>query len=292
MTAAAGTISVIGFDSAWTDNPKAPGAICVLRFRPAGGWRFFEPELARFDEALAAIEAEAKRSQRCIVAIDQPTIVPNLTGARPADRVVASLLSFIGGGVQPAFRAKTAMFGDGAPIWRFKAALGASDDAERARTAMAGRFLFEVFPALALASFHTGFHARQAQPKYNPAVRNKFQHAHWVGVVQTVAAVAGRAGIAGIADWCDRYRQLAAPRKADQDRLDAVICALIGQHWLTADRQSSILIGDPHTGYMIAPASPAMRLRLQAAARKLGVMIDGAVPELGEASPFPSSARA
>lgn len=91
-----GAISIIGFDSAWTDNPKKPGAVCVIR-------------------------------------LDQPTIVPNLTGSRPVDKVTGSLISWVGCGVQPASRAKKGMFDDAAPIWRFKSALGASDDPEEAR---------------------------------------------------------------------------------------------------------------------------------------------------------------
>jgi hypothetical protein len=31
--------SVIGFDSAWTDNPTAPGAVCILR-SAAYRWNF------------------------------------------------------------------------------------------------------------------------------------------------------------------------------------------------------------------------------------------------------------
>lgn len=276
MTPPPGTISVIGFDSAWTDN--VPGALCILRFTPATGWLFTDPVLARFDDALAAITAEQSTSARCVVAIDQPTIVPNHTGSRPADRVAASVISYIGGGVQPAFRAKTSMFGDGAPIWRFKAALGASDDAEAARTETAGTFLFEIFPALALASFADRFHARRAHPKYNPANRQKFQHEHWTAVVDTAVTVGEAAGIAGLAAWCAHHRVMPNPGKADQDRLDAVLCALIAQHWLAAPRAQSTMIGDARSGFMIVPTSAAVRFRLATAAHRLGVPLDGTIP--------------
>lgn len=275
MTPPPGTTSIIGFDSAWTDT--VPGALCILRFAPQAGWSFTPATLARFDDALAAITAEQVISTRCVVAIDQPTIVPNQTGSRPADRVAAAVISFIGGGVQPAFRAKASMFGDAAPIWRFKTTLGASDDAEQARTASTGTFLFEVFPALALASFADRFHARRAHPKYNPANRQKFQHEHWLAVIDTVAEVGQAAGIAGLANWCKGHRLLAAPGKADQDRLDAVLCALIAHHWLEAPRSQSIRIGDSITGFMIAPASASVRQRLETAACHRNVPIDGKI---------------
>jgi predicted RNase H-like nuclease len=88
-----GTTSIIGFDSAWTDNPRAPGAICTIRIERAGRRTLVPPRLASFDEARAAIEAESAISDLRLVALDQPTLVPNATGMRPVDRVAASLIS-------------------------------------------------------------------------------------------------------------------------------------------------------------------------------------------------------
>lgn len=48
------------------------------------------------------------------------------------------------------------------------------------------------------------------------------------------------------------------PRKADQDRLDAVICALIGFIWLEMPRERSAMIGDLEAGYMVTPVSPGV----------------------------------
>jgi len=275
--ARSGTV-IVGFDSAWTDNAKAPGALCVLR-QTADGWQADEPMLARFGAALDVIQAEAANCEKMLVAIDQPTIVPNATGSRPADNVAASVVSFIGGGVQPANRSKLGMFDDAAPIWRFKAALNASDDAEAARTGN-GKFLMEVFPALALASFAPRFYARRAAARYNPANRKTFRPADWIAVVELVADLAAKAGITGLDAWCARHALLAPPRKADQDCLDAILCALIGYHWLTAHRQHSVMIGDLTRGYMVVPASADVRARLTRAAALRGVPIDGMVPVL------------
>jgi predicted RNase H-like nuclease len=45
----------IGFDSAWTDNPKAPGAICAGGVENKRPVRFEPPELVSFDQALTFI---------------------------------------------------------------------------------------------------------------------------------------------------------------------------------------------------------------------------------------------
>jgi predicted RNase H-like nuclease len=79
-----------------------------------------------------------------------------------------------------------------------------------------------------------------------------------------------------MANWTEKAAALEKPRKADQDKLDAVICSLVGYQWLVKPRADSIMIGDLEIGYMIAPASPDVRGRLQLAAGARGVAIDGA----------------
>src|SRR5687767_6260175 len=89
-------LRIVGFDSAWRNSPKAPGAVCVIRQHGSGWEMCREPTLASFQEALNVIRQECQSAAVCLVALDQPTIVPNMTGARPVDRVAASLISWMG----------------------------------------------------------------------------------------------------------------------------------------------------------------------------------------------------
>lgn len=267
-------VSIIGFDSAWTDSPKAPGAICTIRIDKSGQRSLVPPTLVSFNQALAVIEDEAPVSDLRIVALDQPTIVPNLTSMRPVDRVAASLISWLGGGVQPANRSKIGMFDDTAPVWRFKERLGAMENPEASRSASAGLFLMEVFPALALPSLDPLFCGRLLGPRYNPARRKTFTLLGWHSVIAAVRRIAVEEQIIGLTGWADSLAAVSTPRKGDQDRLDAVLCALIGLHWLTAARSASIMIGDRSLGYMLAPASADIRSRLEIAAQRAGVPID------------------
>jgi len=267
--------SIVGFDSAWTDKPTAPGAICAIRIGRDGRRSFEQPRLASFADALEFIRDEHRASALCVVAIDQPTIVPNLTSLRPVERVAASLVSYCGGGVQPANRSKIGMFCDNSPIWAFKAALGATEEPETARIAAQGLFIVEVFPALALPGLEPAFFGRRMAPRYNPARRSTFRRQSWTDVVSLVRRYAIAAEIEGIAEWSLATDAIETPRKADQDRLDAVLCALIGYHWRHADRSGSVMIGDLITGYMIAPTSPVALARLMATAKSIGVPVDG-----------------
>jgi predicted RNase H-like nuclease len=102
------------------------------------------PQLVGFGKALEFIRSVHRDDQPTLVAIDQPTIVLNTSGMRPVDKVAASVVSWIGGGVQPANRAKIGMFSDNPPIWRFLQCLHAAENPELAREAKTGLFLMEV----------------------------------------------------------------------------------------------------------------------------------------------------
>ena len=260
---------IFGFDSAWTG--KSPGAICALGFDAEGSAKFDAPRAVCFKSALEYIKAHREPYACAVVALDQPTIVPNKTGSRPAERVAASLLGFTGGGVQPANRSKESMFGDDAPIWDFKVKLGADDDPEKAGIAANGDYLVEVFPALALPGLVGSFAERLGAPKYNPSNSGKFRQEDWIAVVGNVAAVARSLGLADLGGWCSSLPVKKKPTKREQDCLDAAICALVGFIWRACVRSDSVLIGDLKEGYIVAPVSAATQTLMAKAAAKKGV---------------------
>ena len=192
---------IFGFDSAWAD--KNPGAICAIEFDERGQVKFHAPEEVKFDQALHYINEHRKGLDFSLIAIDQPTIVPNAEGMRPVEKVAGALLGFTGGGVLPAFRNGKGedMFGDDAPIWSFLDKVGGTQDPIEARTARAGHFLIEVFPALALPAFENDFAQRLGAPKYAPEKRDKFRLDDWRAVARAVEATAKRFDVNCLAKW-------------------------------------------------------------------------------------------
>src|SRR5665213_181094 len=268
----------IGFDSAWTDNPKAPGAICAIAIEDGHLVQFHAPQLVSFDQALTFIQNVRSDSGTTLVALDQPTVVRNLTSMRPVERVVASLVGWLGGGVQPSNLGRVGMFCSASPIWGFLTALRAEESPEQARLATNGLYLMEVFPALALASLDTRFFGRLSAPKYNPDRRKTFCLADWVRVAEVAARESQMLGCDELAEWCRTVGRTAQPRKADQDKLDSALCVLIALHWRLRPRDASLLLGDFPTGYMVLPASPEVREYLIIPARKHRVAMDDVVP--------------
>ena len=93
------TQNIVGFDSAWSSKPNAAGGICVLKYSKRRFKLNLSPEIAGFDRASEIIKGLDDVRSKTIVMIDQPTIVPNDFGMRPVEKFVASVISFIGGGV-------------------------------------------------------------------------------------------------------------------------------------------------------------------------------------------------
>lgn len=276
-----GTDVYIGFDSAWTDNADAPGAICAACIQDGRTVSWHPPRLASFREAQSFIETVRSPDGVTLIAIDQPTLVPNSESMRPVERAAASVVSWLGGGVQAAHTGKLGMFCKDSPVWPFLRAVGAVQDPETARTATEGTYLMEVFPALALPSLDASFATQRGAPKYNPRNGKQYKPADWLRVTAAVAMEANALGCLDLEAWCLSAGELSAPKKADQDRLDAGICLAVALRWRLRPRETSIMIGDLVTGYMITPVSAAMRERLTVAAAKMdGVPVDGisAVP--------------
>ena len=265
----------IGFDSAWTDNIKAPGAICSLTLR-ADEIIFDPPRLARFEQAAEFIEDAARTEDFLVVALDQPTRVPNASGARPVERVAGSVVNRLKGGVQPARRegGGAVMFGDDAPVWRFLARLDALEDPMLARQATEGRFLMEVFPALALPSLIPKIWTRKLAAKYNPAASH-YQPADWPLVCNGAADFAEGLNVQPVAEWLRDAAIETRPTKGLQDRLDSVLCLIIAVHWRRGPSNASIVIGDLQTGYMVTPVIPAVREVLERSAAERGVPVGG-----------------
>ena len=266
-----GPTTFVGFDSAWTDKPKAPGAICAVSLLEGSEPEFHEPRLAGFDQAREFIHELAARSAYTLVAIDQPTIVRNDASLRPVERVMASLISWLGGGVQPSHTGRIGMFCASAPIWGFLHALGATEDPEAARTAPTGLWLAEVFPAAGMPALSEDFFGRLRAPRYNPARRKTFRMDDWQAVCRSLALRMQSFGCADAALYAEVLSQKDRVTKADQDKLDSLICLWIGMYWRRAKREHSLMIGSLEEGYMILPAPSGARQRLSAAAEKYGV---------------------
>ena len=264
----------VGFDSAWAG--KTPGGIAWATFEGGRLTAFTEPKLARFDEAAGIIETLGSECDYVLVAVDQPTLVPNETGSRPVDRIARCLISKLGSGVQPANRGREAFFWlERADLAVPRTSWGLARTLRRRRTSTHGLHLLEVFPALALPSLEPEILKRGRAARYNPT-KKTFSCDDWRLVAGCVRCRASALGMAPLSHWAGQQIGLAGPTKCDQDRLDAAICLVVALEWRRAPRDRVAVIGDGRKGYMVTPVSPETRELLAQAAIATGVPFDAA----------------
>lgn len=253
---------LVGFDSAWSAANRGALVGAVLEGQQCVA--LGTPVIADFTQAQAQIQQWQQQWQPHLtwVGIDQPVIVPNEFGQRPVENVLCGLITRRRGGMQPAYRAKANLFGDGAPIWQFLA--GFTGNPTQLNSAQSTQ-VFEVYPTLLL--LHLGWlsvnqQGRQVLPKYNPANARKFQLTDWIRVCRALAVWLQPLGD-GVLDWVthlDRLARLERPRKADQDQLDALLCwvsvwyRLSGEAWM---------IGNAATGFLLSPCQQSLRQELR-----------------------------
>ena len=261
----------IGYDSAWTAD--SVGAVSAISEDPADCRQFYTPVPLRFEGATEAISSFMPAATLRVLAIDQPTIVPNTAGSRPVERAVAGVVNSMRGGVQPANRGKIGMFDDAAPIWKLIRELG-YPQSPHANRPMSGSYLLEVYPCLNLLGLVPRFLTRGECAKYNPTLAT-FRIEDWRSVCLLLSGYGARHRIAGLDDWARKRAELVSPRKPDQDQVDAALSAVVAFEWAHRGLTSpaGVVVGDTATGYMFTPASDALAELLSAAARRRSVPI-------------------
>lgn len=263
------TTLLVGLDSAWT--PTNSGALVgVLRAHDGRFQELGPPQVVNYCKAeRTIIEWQAQQKPMAtIVLLDQPTIVKNAAGQRPVENIVGSSVSLRYGGMQPANTARKEMFGNDAPVWRFLSRFGGpADPLEQ----VAGTRVFETYPVLAMIALGwTLPDSRPAGrlPKYNPERRKTFSDSDWRHVCRLASSAFSERGLLGLVRWLDDAARSAAPRKSNQDGLDACVCLLVALY--LAEQRECLMVGNRDTGYIVVPYGENLCEELVARCEKTG----------------------
>ena len=255
----------VGFDSAW--NGKQ-GGICYALFEGDRLGDYCLPKPADFVHASSVIERFRADADYTLVAVDQPTMVPNATGMRPVERVAGSIKR----GVQPA-NLHGAMFDRSAPIWSFLDGLDANEEPLKAQKAAADLHVIEVFPGLALPALLPPPGPELPHGlRYDPGKKSRFELAHWKQVTNSACMHAQKLDIEPFVGWSAKRADDTKPTKQDQDCLDALICLIVALKWHRGDPDTKVL-GD-WRGYMVTPLSAEAEKKATIKAKKHNVPIN------------------
>jgi len=240
-------VRYLGLDLAWGERART--GIAALD----GDGRLVTCACVRSDGEIVAFAAEHAPGD-CVLAIDAPLIVPNETGQRAAERLVAERFGRYAAGAYPANRASP-LFNPVPRALRLADRLGCQTD-PKAGAGPGKRVAIEVYPHSASIVLF-GLDRRlpyKAKQGRSFAVRAE-AFARLIGYVEDRLAEPLRAA------GCQRWRELAALAAAArhpadieriEDEVDAVTCAYLAWLW-HANPPSCWVLGDVTTGYIITP---------------------------------------
>ncbi len=245
-----GSVRFIGLDLAWGERARTG----VAALDAAG--RLVTCACATSDDEIAAFAAVHAPGD-CVIAIDAPLIVPNETGQREAERLIAQRFGRYAAGAYPANRGNS-LFNPVPRALRLAGRLRCEAD-PKAGTGPGKRVAIEVYPhSASIVLFgldrtlpYKGKHGRPFAVRVQAFTR-------LIGYVEDRLAEPLRP------QACERWRQLAAlaaaaRRPADleriEDEVDAVICAYLAWLWHVSPRSCWVL-GDVTAGYIVTPRLP------------------------------------
>lgn len=260
----------IGIDYGWQSGPS--GLCCLtwdqeqLRLRALD--RRCDPADLPNDNSkiLDWVDGWVGPEAPALVAVDAPTIIPNPTGMRLADRLTHRYFHRYHAGAYPAnlgrpFAAKTVALGLSLEARGFV-------HAPLLQPRQLGRYQIEVFPHPAIVhlfglqqilKYKRGKVAERRRelrrlyryildilPNLKPALALKAEAIKFCGL--------GRTGVPASIVPADFEGLKGTELQGIEDQLDALICAYVGAHWWYWGFERNWVLGDQATGYIVVPA--------------------------------------
>ncbi|QIZ72335.1 DUF429 domain-containing protein [Oxynema aestuarii] len=247
----------LGVDLGWSSGESG---LCCLVWRSDRLYLDSSECQLDLDDIFAWIEAIAPRPQTALVAVDAPTVIPNATRMREADKLTHKYFGRYHAGCYPAnlnsrFAARTVGFGCRLEACGFA-------HAAQIEPKKPGRYQIEVFPHPAtIALFGLERILKYKKGKLGdrkPELMKLRQY-----IVDRLPQLEPRLSLD---TDCDLLRLKTADFNAEvesfkgkqlkalEDRLDALLCAYIGAYWWYWGRDRTWVFGDRDSGYIVIPA--------------------------------------
>ncbi|WP_129336342.1 DUF429 domain-containing protein [Cellulomonas endophytica] len=259
----------VGIDLAW--GPTARTGVAVL---DEAGCLVHSSSVVT-DEELDAVVRTHTAGAPVVSAIDAPLVVPNLTGMRPAERLVTQHFGRYAAGAYPANRSNRHF--DPPRGERLAQRHGWTVDPDvrpDAHTSVA----IEVYPHPAMVVL---FGLERVIPyKSKPGRDLESRSAAWRVLLDHLERVAGPLlGLASNARWQHlRDAAVQATRPVDLDRIedevDAIVCAHLAWLWAT-ERDRMVVLGTVEDGYIVVPGLPTPPAPRRPARAAAPVGLDG-----------------
>jgi predicted RNase H-like nuclease len=212
----------------------------------------------RYSQADIIAWASSHTTAACIVAIDAPLVLINLSGQRPCENLLAHCFGRYEAGPHSS-NLRMASFSKGIRGAQIATALGLSIDPE-IRPQRPVRVAVEVFPHPALVALFDLAHSLKYKAKAGRALAERQgAFGQLIGHLESLKARNPPMDVASCARW-DTLRQTASVSNAAaldrlEDELDAYVCAYVALYYWTYGLERCRVVGDLENGYIVTPVN-------------------------------------
>lgn len=246
MTMVSPTPQFLGIDLGWQSGASG---LCCLSLQGDRLELTCLTRLQSLDAILAWVEACTRGCPTAVVAVDAPTLIPNQTGMRLADRLAHRYFGQYDAGCYPANQGRPFA----ARLVGFGLALEAQGfiHSPQSPAQLQGRFQLEVFPHPAtvhLFNLQRILKYKKGRLADRRPELEKLRHYQLTVLPQLTPALA----IA--AEDLPPIPTAGAAMKAVEDQLDSLICAYVGAHWWYWGESRNWVLGNRESGYIVVPA--------------------------------------
>ena len=238
----------IGIDLGWKSQPSG---LCCLE------WIDGQLQLLDLDrkeaiaDILAWIDKSVQPDEPAIIAVDAPTLIPNATGSRLADKLSHKYFGKYHAGCYPAN--KNLPFADRTINFGLELESRGFAHAPTIEPQKLSRYQIEVFPHPAIVNL---FNLERIL-KYKKGRLSdrrleliKLQN-YLLNILPSLSPSLLSLRLCGSLPL--EIPTTGAALKATEDKLDSLICAYVGAYWWYCGEQRNLVLGDGITGYIVIP---------------------------------------
>jgi predicted RNase H-like nuclease len=234
----------LGIDLGWSSSPSG---LCCLEFHDRGLKVLDLRRESSIVDVLAWVDHWIPAQEFGAIAIDAPTLIPNLTGMRLPDRLAHKYFGRYHAGCYPAnlgrpYAAQTVGFGLSLEARGF-------EHAPEMIPQHLGRYQMEVFPHPAMIHlFRLNQILKYKKGKLVDRRNELAKLRQWI--LEVLPQLEPRLILETLPEIPMKGTEL----KALEDQLDSVICAYVAAHWWYWGTERNWVLGDRQSGYIIVPA--------------------------------------
>jgi predicted RNase H-like nuclease len=238
----------IGVDFGWKSQPSG---LCCLELI-AGKLQIIDLDRREtITDIFAWIDHHVPPHQPALIAVDAPTLIPNITGSRLPDKLTHKYFGKYHAGCYPAnqnlpFAERTINFGLELESRGFL-------HAPTITPQKPGRYQIEVFPHPAIINlFQLERILKYKKGRINERRLELIKLLNYIlDILPTLTPSLSYLGICGSLDIPTTGVEL----KAVEDKLDSLICAYVAAHWWYWGEERNLVLGDRTTGYIVIPGN-------------------------------------